>query len=139
MLSVRERVSAARVGILGTLGPGGAPHLVPFCFVLEGDVIYSATDQKPKRTNRLARFLHVERDPRVSVLVENWSEDWERLWWVRMDGRARVLGGGGADAAEAQRALALLTAKYAQYRERPPAGPVLAIAIERYRSWPESP
>jgi PPOX class probable F420-dependent enzyme len=128
---MRRRVGASRLGRLATLRADGSPHLVPFCFVLEGDSILSAVDRKPKRSERLARVANVARDARVAVLVDEWSEDWSRLWWVRVDGRARVLEPG----AETQAALGLLAAKYEQYRRDPPPGPVLAIAAERWSGW----
>lgn len=131
---LRERVAAARVGHLATLRPGGAPHLVPFCFVLDGDVLLTAVDAKPKRppTTPLARLRNIAADDRVSVLVDAWSEDWSRLWWVRVDGRARTLDAGSA---EESAALRLLRDKYAQYIESPPPGPVIAIQAERWSGW----
>ena len=128
---MRERVMAARVARLATVGVSGAPHLVPFCFAGEGDVLYSAVDAKPKRTGRLQRLRNTARDPRVSVIVDHYEEDWTRLWWVRLDGHARQLPSGP----EAERATALLVAKYPQYQERPPAGPVLRIDVERWTGW----
>ena len=122
------------MGRLATVRPGGAPHVVPFCFVLEGDAVLSAIDGKPKRSPRLARLAHIGAEPRVAVLVDEWSEDWSRLWWVRIDGRARVL----APGPEADAALARLAEKYEQYRRRPPAGPVLEIAAERWSGWAAS-
>jgi PPOX class probable F420-dependent enzyme len=129
---LRVRLAAARVARLATIRPDGAPHLVPFCFVLEGDVLYSAVDSKPKRQRSLARFRHVEAEPRVSVLVDHWSEDWAQLWWVRVDGRAAEV---AHESEEERRAVALLMQKYAQYRSAPPEGPVLAITGERWSSW----
>ena len=128
---MRERVAAARVGRLATVGAGGAPHQVPFCFAADGDVLYSAVDAKPKRTQRLQRLQNAAREPRVSVLVDHYEEDWGRLWWIRLDGRARELPAGP----EAARAVTLLAGKYPQYLERPPAGPVLRIDVERWRAW----
>jgi PPOX class probable F420-dependent enzyme len=131
---LRVRLAAARVARLATVRPDGAPHLVPFCFALEGEVLYSAVDAKPKRRPGapLARFRNVEAEPRVSVLVDHWSEDWGQLWWVRVDGRAAALAPGSD---EERRALGLLTDKYPQYRAAPPAGPVLAITGERWSGW----
>jgi PPOX class probable F420-dependent enzyme len=128
---MRERVSVARVGRLATVNASGAPHLVPFCFALDGDVLYSAVDAKPKKTQRLQRLQNAAREPRVSVLVDHYEEDWARLWWVRLDGQAHELTSGP----EAERAIALLAAKYSQYRERPPGGPVLRIDLQRWRGW----
>lgn len=127
----RARVTAARVARLGTVRASGAPHLVPFCFVLDGELLYSAVDRKPKRTQRLLRLENAAAEPRVCVLIDHYEEDWSRLWWVRLDGRARELPPGD----EAASAAARLAAKYAQYREAPPDGPVLRIDVERWRWW----
>ena len=128
---MRERVAAARVGRLATLGAEGRPHLVPICFALDGDTLYSAVDEKPKRSKRLRRLENIRRRPKVAVLVDHYEEDWSRLWWVRLDGLARVV----AEGAEREHGLALLQAKYEQYGAEPPTGPVLAIRIERWRGW----
>lgn len=128
---MRSRVLTARVARLATIGPDGAPQLVPFCFALAQDVLYSAVDQKKKGPGRLRRLVNVARDPRVTVIVDHYEEDWTQLWWVSLVGRARELGGGG----EADGALRLLTAKYRQYREAPPAGPVLRIDVQRWSGW----
>jgi PPOX class probable F420-dependent enzyme len=128
---MRGRVAAARVARLATLGRDGAPHLVPFCFVLHGEVLYSAVDQKRKQTFRLRRLDNVRRDPRVSVLIDHYEEDWAKLWWVRIEGQGRELEPG----AEAEEAVRLLTSKYQQYRERRPQGPVLRIDPERWSGW----
>ncbi len=128
---MRRRVSAARVARLATVDAAGRPHLVPICFVLDGDVLYSAVDEKPKRSTRLKRLANVRANPAACVLVDAYAEDWSRLWWVRLDGRAQVLAGGS----EREHALALLATKYAQYRAQPPRGPVLALAIDGWRAW----
>jgi PPOX class probable F420-dependent enzyme len=128
---MRRRVADARHGYLATSGRDGRPHIVPFCFVLDGDTVYSAVDAKPKRTTRLQRLENVRRQPLVGILVDHYTEDWEKLWWVRLDGRAEVL----AENAERDRALELLAAKYPQYRAQPPLGPVLKVAVERWRGW----
>lgn len=135
---LRSRVARARVGHLATLRPDGAPHLVPFCFAVEGDLIYSAVDNKPKRpgTTLLARVQNVTADSRVCVLVDRWSEDWTQLWWIRVDGRARTLPAGSPEEAAA---LALLRAKYPQYAASPPPGPVLAIRADRWSDWSGEP
>jgi PPOX class probable F420-dependent enzyme len=128
---MRERVSGARVGRLGTVGPDGRPHLVPVCFALEGDVLYSAVDEKPKRSKRLQRLENIRSRPAVAVLVDHYDEDWTQLWWVRLDGAARVLDRGS----EREHALALLIEKYEQYRVQSPTGPVIAVRVERWRGW----
>jgi PPOX class probable F420-dependent enzyme len=128
---MRQLVTIARVGRLATLAPGGRLHLVPICFALEGDVLYSAVDEKPKRSRRLQRIENVRAHPDAAVLVDHYEEDWSRLWWVRLRGRGRVVERGR----EFELALRLLAQKYDQYRQRPPPGPVLAIEIDEWRGW----
>ena len=128
---VRERVAASRVARLATIEPDGRVHLVPIVFVLEGDRLYTAVDAKPKSSRALRRIENARRDPRVTVLVDRYEEDWASLWWVRLRGQARVLDEGG----EAAHALDLLRAKYEQYAEAPPGPPVLAVDIDEWRSW----
>jgi PPOX class probable F420-dependent enzyme len=128
---MRNRVRDARVGRLATLRPDGRPHLVPLCFALDGDVLYSAVDEKPKRSKRLQRLENIRNRPDVAVIVDHYEEDWTRLWWVRLDGTAQVLDSGY----EREHALTLLRSKYEQYRSQPPTGPVIAVAIEGWQGW----
>jgi PPOX class probable F420-dependent enzyme len=108
---------------------------VPITFVLAGEVLYSAVDSKPKRSRRLRRIENARERPDVTVLIDAYEEDWSRLWWVRLRGRARVLERGQ----EFDRALSLLRQKYEQYRERPPEGPVLAVDVAERRAWSARP
>jgi PPOX class probable F420-dependent enzyme len=128
---VRARVQAARSARLATIDPDGRPHLVPIVFVLDGETLYTAVDAKPKRSRRLRRIENARERPDVTVLVDEYTEDWRALWWVRLRGRARVLESGE----EAERALGLLAAKYEQYEREPPGVPVLAIDVTEWRSW----
>ena len=127
---MRRRLVGARVAHLATVGPGGRPHIVPITFALDGDAIYFAVDAKPKRTTDLQRVRNIEANPAVSVLVDHYDDDWSRLWWVRVDGRAGVLGRGDSD-----RAVDLLAERYAQYRQVRPSGPVVAISVDRMSGW----
>ena len=112
----RERFASARVARLASVRPDGAPHVVPVVFVLDGDTIWLVIDEKPKRHRRLQRLTNIAEEPRVSLLVDAYEEDWTRLWWVRADGRARLVD----DGPEFERAVRLLTERYEQERERPP-------------------
>jgi PPOX class probable F420-dependent enzyme len=131
---MRKRVADARVGRLATVGPGSAPHLVPCCFVLDGDTAYSAVDGKPKSTRALRRLDNIRANPNATLLVDFYAEDWGALWWVRVDASARVLDTAGAH--EFDHAVELLCAKYEQYRRDPPAGPVVALDVVGWRAWP---
>lgn len=128
---MRRRLAAARVARLATAGAGGEPHVVPVCIAVDGDLIYFAVDAKPKATLRLKRLANIAANPSVSLIVDNYEEDWSRLWWVRVDGVARTVG----EAAETTRALRLLAGRYPQYSASPPPGPVVAISIIRLSAW----
>jgi PPOX class probable F420-dependent enzyme len=128
----RARFATAPVARLATIDSAGGPHIVPMVFAVAGDTIYSAVDDKPKRTRRLRRLDNVAANPSVAVLADHYDEDWRRLWWVRAEGAARVL---DAEEPEGRDAIALLAERYPQYREQPPAGPVLAIDVERWSGW----
>ena len=104
---------------------------MPIVFALQGDTLYSAVDSKPKRSRRLRRIENARTRPDVTVLVDHYEEDWAELWWIRLRGRARVLESGE----EHDRAIALLTEKYPQYRDEPPDGPVLAVDVIEVRTW----
>jgi PPOX class probable F420-dependent enzyme len=129
------RLVAARVATLATTDPDGRPHLVPIVFALEGDTLYSAVDRKPKRSRTLRRIENARVRPDVTVLVDHYDDDWSRLWWIRLRGRARVLDEGE----ERAHALGLLAAKYPQYVAEPPDGPVLAVDVTETRDWESSP
>jgi PPOX class probable F420-dependent enzyme len=124
-------VSKARVARLVTIDPDGRPNPVPFVFAVEGDVLVSAVDRKPKSSRDLRRLANVRDRPEVAVLIDHYEEDWERVWWVRLRGRGRVV----EDGPERDRALAILAGKYRQYRDDPPDGPAILIEIADWRGW----
>jgi PPOX class probable F420-dependent enzyme len=128
----KARFAEASVARLATADADGRPHVVPVTFALDADDIVSAIDHKPKTTTALQRLRNIEANPAVSMVVDHYDDDWSRLWWVRVDGRGRVLESGP----ERDQALELLAAKYDQYRAQPPAGPVLAIDATGWRGWP---
>jgi PPOX class probable F420-dependent enzyme len=119
------------VARLATIDPDGRPHLVPIVFAVHGDTLYSAVDRKPKRSQRLRRIENARLRPDVTILVDHYEDDWSRLWWIRLRGRARVLDEGE----ERERALNLLREKYPQYRADPLDGPVLAVDVTETREW----
>ena len=132
---LRRRVAAAPVGRLATLRRDGSPRLVPVTFALVDDLLCFVVDEiKPKRDTRLARLADIARDDRVALLVDHYDADWSALWWVRVDGRAAEHPAG----ALRERAVDALAAKYAPYRARRPAGPVVAITPLRWTGWASS-
>jgi PPOX class probable F420-dependent enzyme len=126
--AIAERVAAARVGRLATVSAEGRPHVVPVTFAMLGEDIVTAVDAKPKTTRRLRRLDNVRATGRASLLVDHYEEDWALLWWVRVDCAAEV-----QDSAEA--AIDALVAKYEQYRAARPAGPVIVLRPDAWRSW----
>lgn len=129
--TARIRFSEARSAVLATVAPEGGPHLVPIVYACDGDVIYTAVDGKPKSTVKLRRLANIEAQPRVSVLVDHYGEDWQQLWWVRADGIATIHTTG----VDVDRAQSLLRTKYAQYQSVSLEGPVIAISVSRWSSW----
>jgi PPOX class probable F420-dependent enzyme len=150
----RRRLAAARHAYLATAGGDGRPHVVPVTFAVVGiegragwDVV-SAVDHKPKTDDdarRLRRLRNLAANPRAAVLADAYDDDWDRLWWVRADGDVTVedvvapsaAGGAGGEvgAAATRAALAALADRYPQYRERPPAGPVVRVRVARWTGW----
>ncbi|MGP8001455.1 MAG: TIGR03668 family PPOX class F420-dependent oxidoreductase [Streptosporangiaceae bacterium] len=136
----RRRFAAARVARLATVTPDGAPHIVPVTFVLDSspgpgdgqrDQVYTAVDAKPKSTTRLQRLRNIRANPRVALLADCYADDWTRLWWVRADGQAAVLAGPD----ELAGPLRLLAVRYPQYAAQRPAGPVIAVRVDRWTGW----
>ena len=111
--------------------PTGALTSSPAASPLQGDRLWTAVDAKPKTTTRLQRLDNVRAHPWASLLVDHYEEDWDELWWVRADGPATVL----VEGEEQEAALTALVAKYEQYAAAPPLGPVIAVAVERWRGW----
>lgn len=130
-MEIRRRLAEARFAHLATTGADDRPHIVPICFVVMADDVFFAVDHKPKRTTDLRRLRNIATNPHVAVLVDHYEEDWSRIWWLRVDGRAQVLAAGDAS----ERAIDALSERYPQYRRARPAGPVVSIRIERLSGW----
>jgi PPOX class probable F420-dependent enzyme len=123
-------LNEARRAVLATVSASGTPHAVPVCYALRGSGIVTAVDHKPKSGRPLARLRNVERTGSATLLVDRWSEDWDGLAWVMVHASARLDPPHTADDALARR--------YAQYRETPPSGPVIALVPRRVVWWTAS-
>jgi PPOX class probable F420-dependent enzyme len=131
----RALLESGRVAHLGFLDDGGHPRVLPVTYALAGDQIWSAIDQKPKRSDtEPARIRFLRRDPRAALTADRYSDDWRRLAWVQVLGEVEILAVG-----EAPEALEALSVKYPQYREAPPPGPLLSLVPERCLCWSASP
>jgi coenzyme F420-0:L-glutamate ligase/coenzyme F420-1:gamma-L-glutamate ligase len=139
-------IAAARRAVLATIRPDGGPRLIPICFVLADAaddlgraLIYSALDEKPKASpdpHALGRVRDLLVLPSATLLVDRWSEDWDRLGWVRLSGRATLLEPEPSERQEHDDAVALLRAKYPQYASHGlESRPVIRIAVDRIQRW----
>jgi PPOX class probable F420-dependent enzyme len=132
---IRTKLDAARVARLATLDAKQEPHLIPICFAYDGAVFYSAIDRKPKRVtpNRLARMKNIKKNPQVALLVDEYNEDWTRLWYVLVRGKAELV----SEVADRKQALECLRAKYPQYAAGMLAddAPIIRITPQRITTW----
>ena len=110
---------------------------MPVCYAFDGALLYTPIDEKPKRVgaSELRRVKNLRENPRVSLVVDDYDEDWSKLAFVIVRGRVEIVERG----AELSGALALLREKYPQYRtmaleERP----LLVIMPERVVGWGRS-
>ena len=136
MLSGAERrfVESMRVARLATADAVGAPHVVPVCYALLDDNLYVTIDEKPKRAGvrAMKRLRNIEENPSVAIVVDRYDDDWSRLAWVMLRGRAEILDDGD----EHDRAQAALRERYPQYRAmRLEPLPVIALRIGRVNAW----
>jgi PPOX class probable F420-dependent enzyme len=134
------------VARLATQTRTGRIDLVPVTFAIDGDRLFTAIDHKPKTTTALKRLENIRFNPEVSVIIDEYDDaDWDRLWWVRLRGAASVIerqdDPSGAEGAGALRraAIASLVAKYPQYVDQVPAGPVIVVELLGWQWWSARP
>lgn len=136
LLSCKETafIRSARVAHLATAGIDGQPRVIPICFVYDGEHFYSPTDEKPKRVEpgKLKRLRNIAENSRVSLVVDRYHEDWTRLAYLLITGKARILTTG----IKYRRAIGLLRRKYRQYRTMAiETRPMIVITPEHCKSW----
>jgi PPOX class probable F420-dependent enzyme len=124
----RRRFGAAPVARLATADAGGRPHVVPVTFAADGDLLVTAVDHKPKTTRDLRRLRNIAQNPRVALLADHYSADWDALWWARADGEAEIR---DSD----PHALRLLRDRYPAYAQTPPEGPFVVIRVVVWSGW----
>jgi len=126
----RELLEEERVARLGYADERDHPRVLPVTFALAGGAAWSAIDEKPKRAAEPARLRALRRRPEATLLVDVYDDDWSRLAWVQLVGRVDVV-----PLSSTPEAVAALTAKYPQYAERTPPGPLLRLSVERSVQW----
>jgi PPOX class probable F420-dependent enzyme len=120
----------ARVAHLAFADDAGRPRVLPVTYALAEGAVWSAIDDKPKRSREPARVRYLRRSPAAALCVDLYADDWSRLAWVQLLGQVELL---GLD--EGAAGLAALTGKYAPYRERQPPGPILRLGVDRALCW----
>jgi PPOX class probable F420-dependent enzyme len=125
-----ELLDRARVARLAYVDGEGHPRVLPVTFAVSGGAVWSAVDDKPKRRPEPARVDYLRRRPDASLLVDEYSDDWTRLAWVQLLGRIDVL-----PAESAPEAMSALAARYEQYAEHTPPGPLLRLTVDRALHW----
>ena len=137
--AIQARLRDWPVARLATLASDGRPVQVPIVFAQVGERLWSPVDGKPKSGGELARVRNLRRSARVSLLLDEYDEDWQRLWWIALDARGEVLQPAGWERDERfQAAVAALRDKYPQYGTLPLLGEpptLLAFHPQRVRSW----
>jgi len=133
---VQQFVAGARVAHLATADGVGAPHNVPLCYWFDGERIYFAIDEKPKRQTGLAlkRMRNIAENPRVAIVIDHYEEDWSQLAYVLIRGNARVV----EDPEEYLLAIRHLRDKYLQYRAMsltPEKNPIVKVEPVSVHVW----
>lgn len=122
----RAILDEARRAAFATVDADGRPHVVPVCYATRGDELISAIDHKPKRGQVMARVRHLEADPRATLMADRWDEDWHRVGWVMVRGRARL---------EAPVHFESLNERYPQYRNMPDHDALIVLRPEKILWW----
>jgi PPOX class probable F420-dependent enzyme len=125
-----ELLRIERVARLAYVDDHERPRVLPVTFAVEGDAVWSAIDEKPKRTPEPARLRHLQLRPKAALLVDVYDDDWSKLAWVQLLGTVAIVPAEGEP-----EAIAALAAKYRQYAERTPPGPLLRLSVERALQW----
>src|SRR5579871_3551300 len=86
-------IQSQRVARLATSDADGHPHVVPVCFAFDGSRFSIALDEKPKRVEQrhLRRVRNIEARHEAMLLFDRYDDDWSRLGYVLVEGRAEVI------------------------------------------------
>jgi len=131
----RALIDRSRVARLATVDAKGRPHVVPICFVLVGDCLYTIVDDKPKRRDRpIRRLVNIEAEPNVAIVIDAYDDDWDNLEYVQLRGRASLVSDGGVFLS----VRAELRKKYEGYRSmnlRASAHPLIEVRVAHVHYW----
>ena len=135
--AIRSKIGGAKVARFATLDSKMRPHIVPVCFVYDGSAFYTPIDKKPKclAPEKLARIQHIGANSQVALLIDEYREDWSKLWWILIRGKAKLIPKSASKAHA--RAIRQLKSKYRQYRTGllPDDAPIIRITPVRIALW----
>ncbi len=138
--STRAFIRQQRVAHLATVSAAGQPLVVPICYVFDGECIYSPLDEKPKSVaaHRLKRVRNIAANPRISLVIDYYSEDWSQLAYVIISGLAEIIEPDESHYSERERVVALLREKYPQYKtmeiDRLPLIKIRVVSLKRWQA-----
>lgn len=138
--TVLPRIQAARSAHLATASADALPHLIPVVFALHARALYIPIDQKPKTTAKIRRLRNIQENPRAALLIDQYRDDWTKLWWILLRGPAQILHHETRGPAEAAAAIAALRNRYPQHADHDlEHRPLIRLAIEQITHWSASP
>lgn len=127
----------ARVARLATVDPENKPHVVPVVFVFDDTYYYIPLDEKIKRykAEDLTRVKNIKQNPNVSLLIDEYHEDWNKLHFVIIHGIASLVFKEGQDNSLLKKAHNLLCKKYPQYQTLGMGESCIKIRPEKTFRW----
>jgi PPOX class probable F420-dependent enzyme len=137
--AVEEFIERARVARLATIDSEFKPHLVPVVFVFDGNHFFIPVDEKRKtaKPEKLKRIRNIQDNPNVTLLIDEYSEDWTKLAFVMIQGKASVATKEEGNI-QVREAYKKLMSKYLQYQKVRVGEMCIIITPKKIASWSNS-
>jgi PPOX class probable F420-dependent enzyme len=137
--AVEEFIERARVARLATIDSEFKPHLVPVVFVFDGNHFFIPVDEKRKtaKPEKLKRIRNIQDNPNVTLLIDEYSEDWTKLAFVMIQGKASVATKEEGNI-QVRQAYKKLMIKYLQYQKVGLGERCIIITPKKVASWRNS-
>jgi PPOX class probable F420-dependent enzyme len=137
---VKTIIDKARIARLATVDSECKPHLIPVVFVFGNDCYYIPIDGKTKqsRPEKLKRAKNIQQNSNVALLIDEYNEDWTKLYFIMIQGKASIIGGKELEQNELlllEKAHKLLSDKYLQYQKIDIGEYVIMIILQKVISW----
>jgi PPOX class probable F420-dependent enzyme len=142
-MQVKAVIDKARIARLATVDSKSKPHLVPVVFAFDGEQYYIPIDKKTKQESskpeKLKRVKNIQTNPNIALLIDEYNEDWTKLYFVMIQGRASLIsnekGEQQNDPLLLERAHKLLSEKYHQYQKIGIGAYVIMIHPQKVITW----